>query len=61
MAPAHVVTINPGEVALSEGGAVYVYTDGALDLPSDIPPVRRAVMVARLRALADVIEKTGEV
>jgi hypothetical protein len=51
------VRLLPGEVAVNEGGEILVFTDCYFgNSANEIPPIRRAVIVARLRRLADMID-----
>lgn len=51
----------PGDVAINESGTVYSFGPayGETHFDMAVSPIVRAVLVARLRALADLIEKGG--
>lgn len=59
-APAPSYTFKAGEIVLAEGDTAYSFTDATNFEQFDLTPIRRAVMVARLRMTAQALEDAGD-
>lgn len=54
--PPHHIEIEKNAITITEGDVYYSFSD-AFDGNADLPPIRRSSYVARLRALADLLER----
>lgn len=52
-------TFSPGEIVVAEADTAYSFTEASNYAEFNLTPMRRAVMVTRLRMVADSLEEAG--